>query len=154
MECQARRVVRVVAQLPVAAFDSMFRAPAAAAGACRSPALRLNQYLESSPTGSDRPSAWPTATSAPTSSCVTSQSVEARTGCRGYEVAQIRRENGAYSVYQQGTYNPGDGVHRWMGSAAMDRQGNIALGYSVVNGVDVFPGIRYTGRLATTRSGR
>ncbi len=24
----------------------------------------------------------------------------------------------------------------------------MALGYSVVNGVDVFPGIRYTGRLA------
>ena len=29
----------------------------------------------------------------------------------------------------------------------MDWQGNMALGYSVVNGVDVFPGIRYTGRL-------
>jgi hypothetical protein len=35
-----------------------------------------------------------------------------------------------------------------MGSVAMDWQGNIALGYSVVNGVDVYPGIRYTGRLA------
>jgi hypothetical protein len=35
-----------------------------------------------------------------------------------------------------------------MGSVAMDKYGNIAAGYSVVNGVDVFPGIRYTGRLA------
>ena len=35
-----------------------------------------------------------------------------------------------------------------MGSVAMDWQGNIALGYSVVNGTTVFPGIRYTGRLA------
>ena len=35
-----------------------------------------------------------------------------------------------------------------MGSIAMDKKGNMALGYSVVNGVDVFPGIRYTGRLA------
>jgi hypothetical protein len=35
-----------------------------------------------------------------------------------------------------------------MGSAAMDWQGNIALGYSVVNGTNVYPGIRYTGRLA------
>jgi hypothetical protein len=35
-----------------------------------------------------------------------------------------------------------------MGSAAMDRKGGIGLGYSVVNGVDVFPGIRYTGRQA------
>ena len=36
-----------------------------------------------------------------------------------------------------------------MGSAAMDKNGNIALGYSVVNGTTVFPGIRYTGRLAS-----
>jgi hypothetical protein len=61
---------------------------------------------------------------------------------------ELRRHGGAYSVYQQGTYAPGDGVHRWMGSAAMDRRGNIALGYSVVNGTTVFPGIRYTARLA------
>ena len=54
----------------------------------------------------------------------------------------------AYSIYQQGTYAPGDGVHRWMGSIAQDKNGNMALGYSVVNGVDVFPGVRYTGRLA------
>ena len=33
-----------------------------------------------------------------------------------------------------------------MGSAAMDKLGNIALGYSVVDAVSVFPGIRYTGR--------
>jgi hypothetical protein len=26
--------------------------------------------------------------------------------------------------------------------------GNLALGYNVVNGTDVYPGIRYTGRLA------
>ena len=30
----------------------------------------------------------------------------------------------------------------------MDKKGNMALGYSVVNGTTVFPGIRYTGRLA------
>jgi len=30
----------------------------------------------------------------------------------------------------------------------MDWQGNVALGYSVVNGVNVYPGIRYTGRLS------
>ena len=41
-----------------------------------------------------------------------------------------------------------------MGSAAMDRQGNIGLGYSVVNGVDVYPGIRYTGRLAGDTPGQ
>jgi hypothetical protein len=78
---------------------------------------------------------------------VTNQSVEALPGVAGVRWYEIRRaSSGAYSIYQQGTYAPGDGVHRWMGSAAQDKKGNIALGYSVVNGVDVFPGIRYTGR--------
>jgi hypothetical protein len=79
---------------------------------------------------------------------VTNQSVEAAPGVAGVRWYEIRRTSGAYSIRQQGTFAPGDGVHRWMGSAAMDRKGNIALGYSVVNGVNVFPGIRYTGRLA------
>ncbi len=83
---------------------------------------------------------------------VTNQSVEARPGVAGVRWYEIRRNEVSkqlqYSVYQQGTYAPPDGVHRWMGSVAMDWQGNMALGYSVVNGVDVFPGIRYTGRLA------
>lgn len=86
---------------------------------------------------------------------VTNQSVEAAPGVAGVRWYEIRRnytqpnkKAWAYTVHQQGTFAPGDGVHRWMGSAAMDAQGNIALGYSVVNGVDVYPGIRYTGRLA------
>src|SRR6266567_1494371 len=80
-------------------------------------------------------------------SLVTNQSVEATPGVAGARWYEIRRTGGTYSVYQQGTYAPGDGVHRWMGSIAMDKKGNMALGYSVVNGVDVYPGIRYTGRL-------
>src|SRR5207253_9998361 len=60
---------------------------------------------------------------------------------------EIRRTGGSYSVYQQGTYAPNDGVHRWMGSIAQDKNGNMALGYSVVNATTVYPGIRYTGRL-------
>jgi hypothetical protein len=79
---------------------------------------------------------------------VTNQSVEALPGVAGVRWYEIRRTNGSYSLYQQGTYAPNDGVHRWMGSAAQDKKGNIALGYSVVNGTTVFPGIRYTGRLA------
>ena len=82
---------------------------------------------------------------------VTNQSVNAgspaspQAGVRWYE---IRRTDGTYSVRQQSTYAPSDGIHRWMGSLAMDKNGDIGLGYSVVNGTDVFPGIRYTGRLA------
>jgi hypothetical protein len=45
-------------------------------------------------------------------------------------------------------------VHRWRGSIAQNRTGGMALGYSVVNGTDVYPGIRYTGRLLSTRPAR
>ena len=87
-------------------------------------------------------------------SLVTNQSVEAARGVAGARWYEIRRIGSrppgslTYSILQQGTYAPADGVHRWMGSIAQDKKGNMALGYSVVNGVDVFPGIRYTGRLA------
>jgi hypothetical protein len=88
-------------------------------------------------------------------SLVTNQSVEATPGVAGARWYEIRRDgSGAYSIYQQGTYDPGDGVHRWMGSVAMDKKGNMALGYSVVNGTTVFPGIRYTGRLASDPLGQ
>ena len=65
-------------------------------------------------------------------------------GIRWYEV---RNPGTSPVIYQQGTYAP-DADHRWMGSAAMDSAGNIALGFSVV-GQSTFPSIRYTGRLAT-----
>src|SRR4029079_19351343 len=41
-----------------------------------------------------------------------------------------------------------DGVHRWMGSLAVDKDGNMALGYSA-SSASVSPDIRYNGRLAT-----
>jgi hypothetical protein len=78
---------------------------------------------------------------------VTNQSVEALPGIAGVRWYEIRSPGNAPVVYQQGTYAPNDGIHRWMGSAAMDKFGNIALGYSVSSST-VFPGIRYTGRLA------
>jgi uncharacterized repeat protein (TIGR01451 family) len=75
------------------------------------------------------------------------------TGIRWYE---LRRSGGSWSIQQQGTFSPPDGldIHRWMGSLAMDKAGNMALGYSVSNGstvpaTQVFPGIRYAGRLAS-----
>lgn len=68
--------------------------------------------------------------------------VSGKAAVRWYE---LRKTTGAWSIYQQGTYNP-DASHRWMGSIAMDGQGNIALGYSVSSST-VYPSIRYTGRL-------
>jgi hypothetical protein len=82
-------------------------------------------------------------------SMVTNQSVESSPGIGGTRWYEIQRVNGVYSIRQQGTIDPGDGVHRWMGSIAQDKKGNMAVGYSVVNGTDVYPGLRYTGRLAT-----
>ena len=81
-------------------------------------------------------------------SLVTNQSVEATPGVAGVRWYEIRSPQTPV-IYQQGTYAPGDGVHRWMGSVAQDKNGNLAAGYSVVNGTDVFPGIRYSGRLAS-----
>ena len=43
---------------------------------------------------------------------MTNQSVEAAPGRAGIRWYEIRRTDGAYSVYQQGTYAPADGVHR------------------------------------------
>ena len=52
---------------------------------------------------------------------------------------------GPVTVFQEGTYQP-DTTHRWMGSAAMDQQGNLAVGYSASSGT-INPQIRYAGRL-------
>jgi hypothetical protein len=85
---------------------------------------------------------------------VTNQSVEALPGIAGVRWYEIRRTDTTYTLYQQGTYAPNDGVHRWMGSIAQDKKGNMALGYSVVNATSVFPGIRYTGRLSSDPLGQ
>ncbi len=70
-------------------------------------------------------------------------------GIRWYELRKTG--GGPWTLFQEGTQAP-DAEHRFMGSIAMDRQGDIALGYSV-SGTLVFPSIRYTGRLATDPPG-
>lgn len=60
---------------------------------------------------------------------------------------------GAWSIFQQGTYAP-DASHRWMGSIAMDKLGDLALAYSISNGSTIFPGISYTGRQASDPLGQ
>jgi len=49
------------------------------------------------------------------------------------------------SLFQNATFAP-DTTNRWMPSVAMDKMGNMAVGYSVSSG-SVFPSIRVTGRL-------
>ncbi len=83
-------------------------------------------------------------------------------GVRWFE---LRNNGGGYSTFQEGTItepgpiNSTDGISRWMASAAQDEAGNIAVGYNVVGlgdagaGDDVFPGMRYNGRLASDALG-
>ncbi|MEU6505658.1 hypothetical protein [Streptomyces sp. NPDC046942] len=77
-------------------------------------------------------------------SLVVNHSVQAGTssGVRWYE---LRLVGGNPTVYQQGTYAP-DATWRWMGSAAQDHIGDMALGYSQSSD-STFPSIRFTGRL-------
>jgi hypothetical protein len=65
---------------------------------------------------------------------------DGNTGVRWYEV---RDPNGAPNINQQGTFAP-DSDYRWMASIAMDKSGNIAVGYSVSSSA-TYPSIRYTG---------
>ena len=66
--------------------------------------------------------------------------------------AQINVTGGtiATTPVQQQIYTPDTTLYRWMGSLAVDSQGNMALGYSTSNGTAPnFPSIAYSGRLAT-----
>ncbi len=70
-------------------------------------------------------------------------------GIRWFELRRTVTTN--WSIYQEGTLVP-DANHRWMGSVAMNGSGDMALGYSV-SGSNVYPGIRYTGRVAADAVG-
>jgi len=71
-------------------------------------------------------------------------------GVRWYEF----RVGGARDVtlHQQGTYTPG-GFFRWMASPAIDRLGNIGVGYSF-GGSPNFAGQRFAARLASDPPGQ
>jgi hypothetical protein len=70
-------------------------------------------------------------------------------GIRWFELRKTG--DGSWSIYQESTHSP-DAHHRWMGSVAMDGNGNIALGYSVSSGT-LYPSIRYATRWASDTTG-
>lgn len=79
---------------------------------------------------------------------VTNHTVDATSGDRaGVRWYELRNSGFGWQIHQQATYAPNDGLHRWMGSIAMDRSGNIALGYGV-GSPTTSPSIRYAGREA------
>ena len=70
-------------------------------------------------------------------------------GVRWYEFRVDAHRN--VTLYQQGTYAP-DSMFRWLASPAMDRNGNIGIGYSF-GGTPNFAGQRFAGRLSDDPKG-
>lgn len=88
-------------------------------------------------------------------SMVVNHTVNSGGGIAGIRWYELRNGGSGWAIQQQGTYagDTADGKHRWMGSIAMDHQGNMALGYSLANGTDTYPSIAYTGRMAGDPAG-
>ncbi len=70
---------------------------------------------------------------------------------RWYEFRAPASNPTALSIYQGGTYAP-DAIYRFMGSLAMDKQGNIAMGYSRSSATQ-HPDVYFTGRAANRSFG-
>ncbi len=70
-------------------------------------------------------------------------------GVRWYEFRLDKKRNPV--LYQQGTYAP-DGFYRWMPSIAMDKKGDIGVGYTF-GGTPNFAGQRFAARLPGDKKG-
>ena len=66
-------------------------------------------------------------------------------GVAGVRWFELRAVTTAPTVFQESTYQP-DTTWRWMGSAAMDFTGDLAIGFSASD-TTINPQIRYAGRL-------
>lgn len=69
-------------------------------------------------------------------------------GIRWYEL-RMNERNGHWSLRQEGTYAPADGLSRWMPSIAMNAAGDIGLGF-LVSSTDMPMEIRTTGQTAAS----
>jgi hypothetical protein len=81
-------------------------------------------------------------------SVVAVHSVNTPAGAGGVRWYEFRiNDDRSLRLHQQGTHAP-DGAYRWMASPAMDRFGNIGIGYSF-GGTPHFAGQRFAGRRPT-----
>ncbi|HEV2666521.1 MAG TPA: hypothetical protein VG324_16505, partial [Blastocatellia bacterium] len=86
-------------------------------------------------------------------SLVAVHSVNTSAGGGGVRWYEFRIDKGrGVRLRQQGTYAP-DGFYRWMASPAIDRLGNIGIGYSF-GGTPHFAGQRFAARLANDPLGK
>ncbi len=70
-------------------------------------------------------------------------------GVRWFELRRVGAGN--WALHQEGTFSPGDtSTHHLLGTLAMDKFGNIGMGYNVTKTTapTVFASLRYTGRTA------
>ncbi len=82
---------------------------------------------------------------------VTNHTVNVGSDRAGIHWWELRKTTptGSWSIQNESVHALADSKHRWMGSAALDSGGNLALGYSVSDAVSTYPSIYYAGRLAT-----
>jgi hypothetical protein len=86
-------------------------------------------------------------------SIVASHSIDTKANGGGVRWYELRLDkSGTLQLFQQGTYAP-DGDFRWMPSIAMDRKGDIGVGYSY-GGASQFPGQRFAARTAGDPKGQ
>jgi hypothetical protein len=74
-------------------------------------------------------------------------STPAHNAIRWYEFRNAGNSTATPTLFQESTFDPSVD-YRWLGSIAMDKDGNMALGYSKSSST-TFPSIWMTGRLAT-----
>jgi hypothetical protein len=87
------------------------------------------------------------------SSIVAAHSISTKAGAGGIRWYEFRLDKKRDpSLFQQGTYAP-DNFYRFIPSIALDRRGNIGLGYSF-GGTPQFPGQRFAARLAGDPKGQ
>jgi len=67
-------------------------------------------------------------------------------GVTSFRWYEIRVSSHGLNVQQSGTFRP-NGISRWMGSMAMDKVGDIGIGYSTSSASD-YPSVYFTGRLS------
>jgi hypothetical protein len=76
--------------------------------------------------------------------------VGSQAGVRWYQIG-IAAKTG--SILQQSTYAPSDGLSRWMGSLAVDKVGNMGVGFNTSSSSS-FPSINYATRLSTDKKNK
>jgi hypothetical protein len=84
-------------------------------------------------------------------SLVVNHSVKTSVAPAGVRWYEIRNPNGTPKVFQQGTLTAGS-TSLWMGSIAMDKVGDMALGFSESSS-SIHPKIAFTGRMPSDAAG-